>query len=440
MDKTFYKAAHMKKYVTAISLLLSIANETLAQYEDDFIRGVLQAPALPTVESFTPDRMYRIANPEKTPSAYDRQRQQNEQLIRESLGQSYRYAAPYELNYLIRFGFPSHAAQKGTQHYYSAFTELLQMLQDSIPLSLERAVFVVENAYYGNTLDYAAYQKEIRRSALFCYRKMSEEHLKVDDNTAKNMILFRYITDTLHIKKTGKELEFTTHYPIKYNYDDFKSEKHYDSHFVTQLMRTHKGQCHSMPLYYMILAEKMETQAFLAYAPYHSFVKIKDDRGVWYNLELTNGAVLSDAHYMNNSYIKVEALRNRLYLEPTSKKETVARLMLQLANGYNAKFGYDHFTFRCADSASPYLQNQLPVLWLKARYQQRLTMAIAQYLNAPRPEIMKQKSPQAYKHYEKWLQLDAQITDMGYEDVPQAVYTRWMDYVETQKEKQVQIK
>jgi len=69
--------------------------------------------------------------------------------------------------------------------------------------------------------------------------------------------------------------------------DDYKSEKHFDSHFVTKLMRSGIGQCYSMPLYYLILAEKIGAKAYWSFSPKHSFVKIQDKNGVWYNLELT---------------------------------------------------------------------------------------------------------------------------------------------------------
>ena len=115
-------------------------------------------------------------------------------------------------------------------------------------------------------------------------------------------------TDTIKIKdkKTGKTL---THYPVKYNYEDYESKISYDSHFVTTLMRTNTGQCHSMPLYYLILAEEIGTEAYWSFSPRHSFVKIQDRKGNWHNLELTCKSILSDTHYINNSYIKAEALQ-----------------------------------------------------------------------------------------------------------------------------------
>ncbi|MFT4070389.1 MAG: hypothetical protein QM654_00530 [Dysgonamonadaceae bacterium] len=71
-----------------------------------------------------------------------------------------------------------------------------------------------------------------------------------------------------------------------------------------------------MPLYYLLLAEEMGAEAYWSFPPRYSFVKIQDEKGDWYNLELTCKAILSDTHYMNSSYIKAEALQSKIYLEP----------------------------------------------------------------------------------------------------------------------------
>mgnify|MGYP006905604720 CR=1 FL=1 len=75
-------------------------------------------------------------------------------------------------------------------------------------------------------------------------------------------------------------------------------------------------------------AERLGAEAYLALAPSHSLVKIKDDKGAWFNLELTTRAILSDYHYMNSSYIKSEAIRNKLYLNAL----TTIRMLINITN------------------------------------------------------------------------------------------------------------
>lgn len=363
----------------------------------------------------------------------------NQQIINEVTEFERRNAESTQLQRDIQMlstkGFPSQSYQEGTASYYSAFEEINNMLEGKQPLSLGRAVFLVENAYYNNTLSYDNFQKNINDQLQFCNEKIREDKLDPNNNLVKNMMLFRLISDTLKIKPKGTERTIT-HLPIKYDLDDYKSEKNFDSHFVSKLMKSGSGQCYSMPLYYLVLAEKMGAKAHWAFSPQHSFVKIQDEDGAWYNLELTCNAILSDAHYMNSSYIKAEAIRNRIYLEPLDKKEAVAQMLIELASGYYEKFGLDDFYLNCAKTSSKYQKNQLDPLILQAAYESRLTMTLAKLLEAPKPEIMLQKSPEAYKHFLKLQELNQQIDNLGYEELPNGIYERWLEHINRLKDKE----
>jgi hypothetical protein len=335
-----------------------------------------------------------------------------------------------DIKMLIETGFPTQSDIYDTSAYEKAFNEIDSMLNGSQPMNLGRAIFFVENAYYGDSLNYAAYRKAIQSKVELCNAKIKEEKLNGQDNIVKNMMLFSLLTDTMKIRTKGRTV---TSYPLKYDLYDYKSEANFDSHFVTKLMRTSVGQCYSLPLYYLVLAEEMGAEAYWSLSPKHSFVKIKDENGAWYNLELTCGAVLTDAHYMNNSYIKAEALQHRIYLEPLDKTNTVARMLLELAGGYYTKYDLDDFYLKCVDTAAIYLSNNLDTLRCKSAYETRLTMLLANLLQAPNPEILKIKSPEAYKHYEKMQSLYKQIDDLGYEELPESTYAQWLEHIEKLK-------
>jgi len=373
------------------------------------------------------------------PNEVTNTQKRNEALIQEAVeyqrkldGKSQNQA---DVHMLATKGFPSQSYQDGTASYYKAFEEINNMLEGKQPLNLGKAVFLVENAYYNNTLNYDDYQKNLNDQVKLCNEKIREDKLDPSNDLVKNMMLFRFISDTLKIKPKGTERTIT-HLPIKYDLDDYKSEKHFDSHFVTKLMRSGIGQCYSMPLYYLVLAEKMEAKAYWSFSPKHSFIKIQDKNGVWYNLELTCNAVLSDAHYMNNSYIKAEAIRNRLYLEPLDKQNAIAELLISMAGGYYTKFGLDDFYLQCGNTASKYLKNDLNAILNTAAYETNLTMTLAHLLDAKKPEVLKQKSPEAYKHYEKMQALYKQIDDMGYEELPEGIYARWLEHINKLKNKE----
>lgn len=339
-----------------------------------------------------------------------------------------------DIQMLTKNGFPSQSYQEGTSNYYAAFDEINNMLKGRLPLSLSRAVFLAENAYYDNAINYQDYQNTLKSNIDFCNQKIEEEKLDKEDNLVKNMMLFRFMSDTLTItdKKTKRKL---SHYPNTYNLDDYDSHISYDSHFVVKLMQTGKGQCHSMPLYYLILAEQINSEAYFSLSPKHSFVKIQDEKGAWYNIELTCKAILSDAHYMNNSYIKAEAIRNRIYLEPLDKTNTITQMLVELARGYYKKYGMDDFFLKCVNTALEYSSNNVDALNLKANYETRLTLTLANLLNAPKPDDMKAKSPEAYKHYEAMQALYKQVDDLGYEELPDRVYADWLKHIDREKAK-----
>lgn len=393
-------------------------------------KPVVNTPVIPTNPTL------RNNTSPHDPTSYNNIQQQNATIIKEVQENEYRMGVQRQsdIQMLTHNGFPIQSDNVGTSNYYNAFAEIQKMLTGEQPLNLGKAIFLVENAYHDNAYKYEDYQNSIKDIAGLCNEKIEEDNLDKNDNLVKNMMIFRFISDTLIMKDktTGKKLY---HYPVKYNYEDYHSRNSFDSHFVTTLMQTGKGQCYSMPLYYLVLAEEMGAEAYWSFSPRHTFVKIQDDEGKWYNIELTCKGVLSDAHYMNNSYIKAEALQNKIYLEPMDKKNVVAQMLIELARGYYHKYGLDDFYLQCADTAMEYLDNDLDAIMLKSQYQTRLTLTLAHLLNAPKPEDMKAKSPEAYKHFELMQELYRQIENLGYEELPEDLYARWLDYIEKEKVK-----
>ncbi|MDU1891756.1 MAG: hypothetical protein E6767_13805 [Dysgonomonas sp.] len=382
-------------------------------------------------------RTYNMHNPHNPHAVTDIQQrnaallqefQENEMFLAEARRQS-------EIKTLLTGRFPYQSAEQGTFHYHSAFNEINSMLEGDTTLNLGRAIFLVENAYYENQYEYNDFKNYIEQCADFCNERIAHEKLDINDNLTKNMMIFRFISDTLEWRdKTTKRKMY--HYPVKYDYDDYKSEINYDSHFVTSLMRTGKGQCQSMPLFYLTIAEEMGANAYWALSPKHSLVKIQDEEDKnWYNLELTCKAILSDAHYMNNSYIKAEAIQNRLYLEPLDKRQTVTKMLLELARGYLEKYGFDDFYMQCVTAAMKNMPDDIDALWMQSAYQTRITLALAQALNAPNPEIMKEMSPEAYQHFELMQAQYRRIDELGYEDLPEDLYARWLAHIAKEKEK-----
>lgn len=370
------------------------------------------------------------------PDEISRRNRANQQIIDEALAYMQERDEAVQLaRQLADSGFPSRVGEEGTEYFHSAFEELSRMLSDSIPMNLGRAVFVTENAFLGNTLDYRQFEQTIQKQTDLCQWKLSELKKQQPDDLTRNAVLYSLMTDTLTVRLPGTEKQIV-HYPVQYNLDDYKSEKDYTSHFVTTLLSTNRGQCYSMPLLYLILAEKLGAEAHLSFAPRHSLIKIPGHNGGWYNLELTCGYILSDYHYANHNYIKTEAIRSRFYLSPLDRKETIAYMLVQLGRYYLVKFGYSPFVLQCALEAKKYMKAPVDALLLEGAYESRLTLEIARLLKASDPGTLKHLSPEAYKHYEQMHEIYDKIEKLGYEEMPDDVYRRWLEHVEREKEKE----
>ena len=99
------------------------------------------------------------------------------------------------------------------------------------------------------------------------------------------------------------------------------------SQLLPNYLLSRRGNCVSMPILFLILAERLSLDVRLALAPQHMFVRYHVPSGPIINLETTSGAnPARDSWYRQNFPITDEAVRNRVYLRSLSKKETVAAM------------------------------------------------------------------------------------------------------------------
>ena len=84
------------------------------------------------------------------------------------------------------------------------------MLHDSITLNLERAIFLIENAYLNNQLNFNDFQKSISEKADYCKWRMRELKLNPHDGLVQNMAIFSLLTDTLNVRQLGNIKENIT--------------------------------------------------------------------------------------------------------------------------------------------------------------------------------------------------------------------------------------
>jgi regulator of sirC expression with transglutaminase-like and TPR domain len=99
------------------------------------------------------------------------------------------------------------------------------------------------------------------------------------------------------------------------------------SKMLSTYVRTRKGNCVSMPVLFLIVADRIGLEVRLAAAPLHLFVRYTDTAGIDHNLEATSGGHEARSDwYRTNLPMSDRAIQSGIYLRTLSKRETVAQM------------------------------------------------------------------------------------------------------------------
>jgi len=313
--------------------------------------------------------------------------------------------------------------------YNRALHDIESMLSKAHP-SFKRAVFITENAYFDDTLSYDQFDNKIQYLVFWAKQEAKAIDLNYypeSDSSLvkKNMAIFTVLKDTCRIYISGNETRY--HLPFTYDFSDFFGNERWTKMFVTKLLVTSNGNCHSLPYLYKILADELEiNNAWLSFAPNHIYIKNRCLKTGWYNTELTSGQFPVDAWIMASGYVSPDAVRSGIYMDTLSNQEAVANCALDLAKGYERKFkNYtDSFIIKCCDLTLKYHPTNINAIIYKAETLKKM------YL------IYKRQNPEASSAlYPCMERLYVQALDLGYKEMPEKMYNEWILATSKQKEK-----
>ncbi len=380
----------------------------------------------------SPTVNYRLP---QTPTTYrpnSRHQQQLAQYERDRLQVLEREAelnklrADLEKRKSVQYAFSNLKNDVSRQYYRQAFEKLNQLNPDNF--SIKQANFIVENAYDDDSNDYNEYSKAITNSKEFIELAMKNRGIDPNNDLAKNLTIFQFMADTL---KVG-DLE---HKPFTYDFEDYRGQKDWRKMLVQKLIEKGSGQCNSMPRLFLILAEELNTDAYLAFAPNHSYIMFQDLKKNWYNAELTNGAITTDAIMFNANYIKSEAIINKAYATPQTKRQVMSHLYNDLAMGYLQKFGVDGFVEEMINKSLELNPNGITGNILRNNYLFALIRYVGGQLNASNERSL-QPYPKALAILEKLHQQDEKLGNIGFDPVPEELYKQWLEQIKKAKEEQ----
>ena len=127
---------------------------------------------------------------------------------------------------------------------------------------------------------------------------------------------------------------------------------------------------------------------------------------------------------MASGYISPDAVRSGIYMDTLSTQQAVANCVLDLAKGYERKFGVytDSFLIRCCDLTLRYHPNNINTIIYKAEILKKM------YL------IYKSENPAvASKIYSDMEKLYVSALDLGYKEMPEKMYQQWLIAISAQK-------
>ncbi len=318
-------------------------------------------------------------------------------------------------------------------NYERAFQEIESMLRGTNSASFKRAVFVTEAAYLNNELSFLQFNDAIKFLADRCRTIENQIDLYYADKDKiqiqKNFAVFKLMSDT--VRYFSDSLSFTETYPFTYDFDDFWGDFNWSQMFVTKLISTSKGNCHSLPFLYKILVEEIGGKAYLSMAPNHIYIKQFAKQGGWYNTELTSYQFPIDAWIMASGYIHLSAIQNGVYMDTLSVKQSLAVCLTDLAKGYERKVSNDFdFIFKCLDLVLEFYPNYPNAMILKA---ETMKKKFEQMMSKER--IQQVSNPEARKIFDDMEKLYFQIHQIGYRMIPKEMYVSWLVDLKRHKKK-----
>lgn len=326
----------------------------------------------------------------------------------------YSHSRSYRINYL--------------SVYNQALDSISSLAWANQPKTFKNAVLVVENTYHSDSLNIEAINNAFSLLSSFAKGWATSNHIvdyKATDSSQMvlNRAVFQVIKDTLKVNTNGEVMILR---PFQYNFDDYNGKQDWSNTFVSKLLATHKGNCHSLPYLYKIIADEIGAKCWLALAPNHMYIKNYSKRDGWFNTELTSGDFPIDAWLTTTGYISLKSIQSGLYCDTLSNQQSIALCAIDLAKCYEKETHnyYDGFILQCCELVLKYHPVNVQALLLKAETTKRIY-----------EKQQKENNPKAQSTYAQMEQQYIHLYDLGYREMPEKMYKEWLLSLKNQKDK-----
>lgn len=315
---------------------------------------------------------------------------------------------------------------KQKSYFNSAKQELNDMLIGKTPMDYERAIFIIEDAYWENKNDYSYYQSILdfhTENILRIISAKNDEAQKFKptlleteeqkqakyDKAITNWAIFSYITDTSLFVGTNRTF---LHLPFQYATHDPLGTLDWRNTQVFNLLdaKNKKGNCFALVSLFKIFSERLNSDAIICTAPGHIYIRHTDNKGIYHNVELATRSFPGTGSMEVLTYTTDEATKNGISLRELELKQSIALCLVYLAKGYEYKFKTkeDDFILQCAEIALQHDSLNLNAMLLKSEWlEERI--------------IKKNKTVaqlQADKDFQKYEKQISHLYKLGYREMP----------------------
>jgi hypothetical protein len=325
--------------------------------------------------------------------------------------------------------------------FVKAYNELESMLSGKQKIDFVRAVWLVESAH-DESLSWEEFNGLFQNGVDIISALMVQDKVDPKDNLSKIMTIYKYMADTTKVRVTAREKPVISK-PMLYDYEDYGGKQDIAKVFVSKLMRTGSGQCMSLPMLYYLYAKTFGADAYIAFAPQHSYITFQDKLGNWENIELTAPMFIATDFHWGSGFISAEQAKSGIYLRPSTEKETLTYLLTTLAITYARNFGTDERNLQMAETAKQYFPKNLTANMIYAGYYKDLYWNVVRQYEVHKISKDKFDNDEQAKAIEQRALSEIQYLkkDLGWEEIPDWAYKKWLDGVnESARRKQHLVK
>lgn len=207
-----------------------------------------------------------------------------------------------------------------------------------------------------------------------------------------------------------------------------------ENQYLNGLIATPKGNCLTIPLLYLAIADRLDWPIYAVRAPQHFFCRyiVDSESNEYYNIETTaKGMISEDQYYIDEMRISEAGLKNGCYMRTLSEKEYLASLLHNHVQLFWTEKGVDlKNSFRCLDLAIQYDSLNCEAYWhlgnthfIKARNYERL-MNLEKNQLAYSPEALVTNNPATLINIPKTSSV------IGFQKQPGAIPSNPFGYVD----------